>query len=67
MLFTYNHINKEMFHLHFVLFKKIRICDDVTYCAHLGCDWTSGLYGSLKYAGSSIQNKSVCENAVTGI
>ena len=45
----YNHINKEMFHLHCV-----RICDDVSYCAQLGCDWTSEPCGSLKYAGNSI-------------
>ena len=51
----YNHINKEMFHLHFVSFKKSEfVMMSLTYCDHLGCDWTSGPCGSLKYAKNSI-------------
>ena len=50
----YNQITKEMFHLHFVLFKKSEFVMMSLFCAHLGCDWTSGPCGSLKYAGNSI-------------
>ena len=51
MLFIITILIKKCFT--FILFsEEIRICDDVTYCAHLGCDWTSGPYESLKYAGN---------------
>ena len=63
----YNHINKEMFHLHFVLFMKSEfgmMSLNTAYCAHLGCDWTSGPCGSLNTREIQSKNKSVCENTV---